>query len=206
MTISRSTDIIYYKVGVCMLINEIMESCHMSKYRLSKNSGIPYTTLTDILSGKAQLEKCSAETVYKLSKELNITMEELLSPCFEKRSNFELYKSNVCHKLKELGDIDFIINTLEENKIREYYNRKWYPESFYLLAMLDYISRINDVPLCEDYNDIRKQSLEEVLYPSSIIATAVITNSNEAKQKAKAEAIPEFMHFNIVESEIRNVV
>ena len=189
-----------------MLINEIMATRNISKYRLSKNSGIPYTTLTDILSGKAQIEKCSAETVYKLSKELNISMEELLSPYLEKRCSFELYKSNVCHQLKELGDIDFIINTLEENKIREYYNRKWYPESFYLLAMLDYVSRINDVPMCEDYNDLRRQSLQDVLYPSSVTAAAVISNSDEVKQKAIAESIPEFMRFNIVESEVRNIV
>lgn len=51
-----------------MMINEIMEKRNLSKYRLSKNSGIPYTTLTDIINGKAQLEKCSAETVYKLSQ------------------------------------------------------------------------------------------------------------------------------------------
>lgn len=189
-----------------MMINEIMKKRNISKYRLSKNSGIPYTTLTDIISGKAQLEKCSAETVYKLSKELNITMEELLSPYFEKRCNFELFKSNVCHHLKELGDIDFMIDTLESNKIREYYNRRWYPESFYLLAMLDYISRINKVPLCEEYSDLRGQSLQDVLYPSSIIAAAVMADNENAKQKAKADAIPEFMRFNIVECEVRNVI
>ena len=189
-----------------MMIQNLMQKKNMTKYRLSKSSGIPYTTLTDICSGKAQLEKCSAETIYKLSKELGVSMEALLAPCFEKRCSFELYKSNVCHQLKDLGDIDFIINTLEKNKIREYYNRKWYPESFYLLAMLDYISRINDVPMCEDYSDLRRQSLQDVLYPSSIIAAAVMTNSDEAKQKAKAEATPEFMRFNIVESEVRNVV
>lgn len=150
--------------------------------------------------------QCGNGRRYKLSKELNVTMEELLSPYFENRCPFELYKSNACHRLKELGDIDFIIDTLEGNKIRKYYNRKRYPESFYLLAMLDYISRINGVPICEDYNYLRKQSLSEALYPSSVIATAGITNSNEAKQKAKAEAIPEFMRFNIVESEVRNVV
>ena len=189
-----------------MLINEIMQNKNISKYRLSKNSGIPYATLSDIISGRAQLEKCSAETVYKLSRELQITMEELLAPCFEKRCSFELFKSNICHQLKELGDIDFIIQTLESNKIRTYYDRKWYPECFYLLAMLDYISRINEIPLCEEYNDLRRQSLQDVLYPSSVIAAAVVTDSDAEKQKAKAEAIPEFMRFNIVESEVRNVI
>ena len=114
-----------------MMLNQLMESKNISRYRLSKNSDIPYTTLTDILSGKAELKKCSAETVYKLSKVLGVSMEELLEPCFVKRTSFELFKSNVCHKLKELGDIDFIIDTLESNEIQDYYNRQWYAECFY---------------------------------------------------------------------------
>ena len=68
-----------------MIISDIMKKQNISKYQLSKNSGVPYTTLSDIISGKSQLEKCSADTVYKLSRELNITMEELLCPCFEKQ-------------------------------------------------------------------------------------------------------------------------
>ena len=57
-----------------MIVNELMIKKNISMYRLSKNSGIPYTTINDICSGKAQLEKCSAETVYKLSKELDVSM------------------------------------------------------------------------------------------------------------------------------------
>lgn len=189
-----------------MTINEIMKSRNISKYRLSKNSGIPYTTLSDIISGKAVLSKCSAETVYKLSQELHVSMEELLAPYLEKRCSFELFKSNVCHRLKDMGDIDFIIGTLETNEIRGYYDRKWYPECFYLLAMLDYISRINDVPLCEEYGDLRRQALKEVLYPSGVVAAAAAADDDTVKQKAIAEAIPEFMRFNIVESEVRNVI
>lgn len=188
------------------MIAEIMQKQNMTKYRLSKNSGIPYTTLTDIISGKALLSKCSAETVYKLSQALDISMEDLLAPYLERRCSFELFKSNVCHQLKSLGDIDFIIHILEKDKIREYYDRKWYPESFYLLAMLDYISRMNDVPLCKEYRDLRRLSLKEVLYPSSIAAVSAAADDDTAKQKARAEAIPEFMRFNIVECEVRNVV
>ena len=102
---------------------------------------IPYATVNDICNGKTRLEKCSAETVYRLAHALNVSMEELLAPCFIKRSSFENFKSTVCHRVKELGDINFIIDTLESQDIRTYYNRKWYPESLYLLAMLDYLSR-----------------------------------------------------------------
>lgn len=49
----------------------------MTKYRLAVESGIPHTTLNDICSEKTKLEKCSAETIYKLSKALGVSMELL---------------------------------------------------------------------------------------------------------------------------------
>ena len=188
-----------------MNINEIMQEKQLSKYRVSKNSGIPYMTLNDICSGKTRLDKCSADTVYKLSKELGVTMEELLEPIMAPRPSFELFKSNVCHKLKELGDIDFLIDTIESDEITTYYKRSWYPESLYLLAMVDYISRINNVPLCASYSEIRKARLRSVIYPSSIITAAAVTGDSKIKERAIEASIPEFMRFNIVESEVRNV-
>lgn len=133
-------------------------------------------------------------------------MKNLPTLCSLKRCSFELFKSNVCHRLKELGDINFIIEILENNIIIEYFNRKWYPESFYLLAMLDYLSRINNIPLCNKYNDLRLHSLSETIYPSSIIAISAVSGSNYSKEKAIKEAIPEFMMFNIVENEVRNII
>lgn len=83
-------------------------------------------------------------------------MEELVEGYAVQRIEFELFKSNVCHKLKKLGDTEFIIRTLESNEIRMFYQKKWYPECLYMLAMLDYISRVNNIPICSEYNDIRK--------------------------------------------------
>ena len=91
-----------------MTVNELMNEKKITKYRLSKDSGVPYTTVNDICSGKAQLEKCSAETVYRISKTLGVTMESLIEPCFDKRSDFELFKSDIFFRLKELSDIPFI--------------------------------------------------------------------------------------------------
>ena len=188
-----------------MTISELLKKRNMTKYRLSKLSNVPYSTLSDLCSGKTSLEKCSAETVYRLATELQVSMEELLAPCFEKRCSFELFKSNVCHKLKRLGDIDFLIDTLQSNEIRAYYDRKWYPESLYLLAMVDYLSRINGIALCQDYDDIRKRKLSDVLFPTGVLALSASRGNDMAKQQAIADAIPEFLRFNIVESEIRNV-
>lgn len=49
----------------------------MTRYRLAVTAGIPHATLNDICSGKTRLEKCSAETVYKLAKALGVSMELL---------------------------------------------------------------------------------------------------------------------------------
>lgn len=124
----------------------------------------------------------------------------------EKRCSFELFKSNVCHWLKEEGDIDFLIQVLESDLIRKYYNRKWYLESFYLLRMLDYISRINDVPMCSEYDDLRQQRMQEIVYPVGVLLTARVLGDESIKEQALKEAIPEILRFNIVESDIRNVI
>ena len=116
------------------MLQDVLREKSMSIYRLAKESDLPYATVNDICNGKARLEKCSAETVYRLARALDISMEDLLAPCFLKRSSFENFKSTVCHRVKEMGDIDFIIDTLERQDIRTYYDRKWYPESLYLLA------------------------------------------------------------------------
>lgn len=189
-----------------MTIQEALKDKNMSIYRLAKTSEVPYATLNDICNGKARLEKCSAETIYKIAHALDISMEELLAPCVLKRSSFENFKSAVCHRVKEMGDLPFIIDTLESRDIRTYYDRQWYPESLYLLAMLDYISRENDVPLCDDYDDLRRCRLDHPVYPSSIRAIAAASKSDSAMKDAARSAIPEFKRFNIIENEVRNVI
>ena len=160
------------------MIQELISQKNLSMYRVSKNSGIPYTT----------------------------KVESSLEPLVETRINFELYKSNLCHRLKALGDIDFIIDTLDQDNIRSYYKRKWYPESLYLLAMLDYVCRENGVPICEDYDDLRKSKLKETIYPASVLSMFAASENEKVKDDAKTSAIPEFMRFNIVESDVRNVI
>lgn len=60
-----------------MIIDDLLDRRHMTKYKLAVDAGIPHATLSDICSGKTRLEKCSAETVYKLAKALHVPMEML---------------------------------------------------------------------------------------------------------------------------------
>lgn len=125
---------------------------------------------------------------------------------WEKRTDFEIFKSNICHLVKEMGDLDFIIYILGNDMVRKLYQKEWYPETLYLLAMVDYLSKENDLPICSEYEDLRCQKLSKVIYPSGVTALAGITGDETYKEKALTQAIPEFMRYNIVESEVRNVI
>ena len=190
-----------------MIINEELKKINMSKYRLSKESGVPQTTITDICCERVDLEKCAAGTLYRIAKVLSITIEDILeSKSTEYRSDFETFKSNICHYVKDKGDLDFIVETLQSDNIRKLYKKKWYPEAFYLLGMIDYLSRVNDISICENYNDIRMQKLEKPIYSTGINVFSNVIKSKEIYSKAEENAIPEFSRFNIFESEIRNVI
>lgn len=194
-----------------MSLNEVLVQKNITKYRLWKESGVPQATISDICTGKTSIEKCSAETIYRIAKVLDVSMESLIAPAVQRvdearmRPSFEIFKSNTCHMVKDMGDIPFIIQLLQTNQIRKLYEKQWYPEALYLLAMLDYLSRENSVPICKNYNDIRKAKLQRPVYPSSVVIMCKTLKSDEPKKMCIQMAIPEFLRFNIVESEVRNV-
>lgn len=61
-----------------MKINDILIEKGMTKYRLAKISGIPNSTLSELCSGKTDIGKCTVETLYKIAKALDVTMESLM--------------------------------------------------------------------------------------------------------------------------------
>ena len=77
-----------------MFLNTLLSQHNMSVYQLAKTSHLPYTTVNDICTGKTQLKKCNAETVYRIAQAFHISMEELLAPSFASRNSFENFKSN----------------------------------------------------------------------------------------------------------------
>ena len=61
-----------------MNIKEILKEKNITIYQLSKISGLPKSTLTDICTGKSKIENCSAKTIQQLAKSLNYSMDELM--------------------------------------------------------------------------------------------------------------------------------
>ena len=105
-----------------------------------------------------------------------------------------------------MGALDFILELLETDQIRDLYRRHWYVEAYYLLGMLDYLSNQNDLPICTRYDDMRAGKLERPILPTGVVLTSEVCKTDEPIREAMQNAIPEFLRYNIVESEVRNVV
>ena len=85
---------------------------------LSKESGLPYSTVSELVNGKKSLAKCSAETVYKLARALDTSVEGLLVA--EKGSafpdKFSLTRSQSIFLAKKLWDENVYCGMRMENR------------------------------------------------------------------------------------------
>lgn len=61
-----------------MDLQALLDERHISKYHLSKVSGVPKTTIMDICAGRSEIERCSAKTVQQLARALDCTMEDIM--------------------------------------------------------------------------------------------------------------------------------
>ena len=68
-----------------MNINQIINQKGITKYRLAKESGVPNATLSELCARKTKIEKCSAETLYRLAKVLEVPMEELVEDSIKQK-------------------------------------------------------------------------------------------------------------------------
>ena len=184
----------------------LLEEEPMSMYECSKRSGIPYSTLSDIIKGKTPIDRVSAKNLRALADTLGYSMDTLYSMMHVlERTSFETFKSQVRHEVKLLGDVDFINEMLRADMVTRYWRWEWFYEAFYLLAMLDYLCRLNNVQIAQKYNEIREYKLPDTVYPMDIALAAKLDKSLDIRNTAVRESIPEFIKYNIVEKEIRDV-
>lgn len=117
---------------------------------------------------------------------------------------FELFKGNICHMVKEYGQLQFLENMLISNQVEKFWNEGKQLYSLYLLAMIDYLSGLNNIPLYAKYNYLRNHKICERVYPLSLLLAAKMEET-DIEELAK-DAIPEFLRFNIVEGNVLDVV
>ncbi|NBK94386.1 helix-turn-helix domain-containing protein [bacterium 1XD21-13] len=95
-----------------MLVENLLKKRNMTKYRLAIEVGIPHATLNDICSGKTRLEKCSAETAYKIAKALSVPTEMLISAGIRQTERERAYEYGLPEYLQH--DLDAYKKGLKE--------------------------------------------------------------------------------------------
>lgn len=112
--------------------------------------------------------------------------------------DFELFKSNTCHRLKNKGDISFLSELLQSTEIEDRWALGRKEEALYLLAMSDYLSQKIGVSLCSKYDTYRVYKLNPVIYPLSVRVMGVEDN-------LPFTPIKEFLNYGIIEGDVYDV-
>lgn len=190
-----------------MTLYELLEEKKVTKAQLSRMSGLPYSTICDLVNGKTELSKSSVEVALKIAKSLGMTLDGLIhetaTSAKETRMSFERFKNTLRHRLKDLGDLGFIADLLQEDLIEVWFRKQWYPEALYALGMLDLVCRLNGVPLALKYENYRYQKLDRILYPEDVLLISRLNKDERVKIEYFDRSYPEFKRFNIAETEIR---
>ena len=58
---------------------DLMKNTGKSIYQISRETGIPYTTLSELVNEKVNINKCAAGMVHKLTLYLKCSIEDILN-------------------------------------------------------------------------------------------------------------------------------
>lgn len=187
-----------------MTIDEIRKQKGLSMYELSRLSGVPYATVHTICAGEVDVKKCQAETIYNIAQVLNVSVESILT---NRASDapFTHFRSIERHRVNRLGGLGYIEYVLTEDPITAYADEGDYAKALYVLSMTDYLSRLNDLPLCNKYAKLRGYKLSKPLYPSGVLLSDAILETNKNKDLCLQHSIAEFRQHNIIEPDDMNM-
>ena len=103
-----------------------------SIYQTSKQTGIPYTTLSELVNKKTDINKCSAVTVFKLSLYFECSVEDLLNPEPLIVNMSGIYR-NIKYKWETKNNSKLAyLHIWDNNKEKIIDNGKFYIAKFYL--------------------------------------------------------------------------
>lgn len=143
------------------------------------------------------------DELFDISKTLHLNVDEIRFLIqIPKRMEFDIFKSEMCHRLKTYGDIKFI------NIIEKYWKFKWYAESLYTLAMIEELYCENNLEISNKYEFYQNQKLKTILFPKSAYMEMYLFNNEKDKieQIYFKNANKYFLKYNIVEGNIRDIV
>jgi len=110
------------------MLKDFIKNRKESVYKVSKESGIPYTTLNELVLGKKNINECTLGTIMKLMGYFKISVDDLINICNSEEtsiSNSWNDKRNKKYIFKNVtnSNLDFIVNIhpINQNKVLEIY-------------------------------------------------------------------------------------
>lgn len=131
--IDKNENLLYHKyVGrATYMLKAILEEHNMSLYKLEKLSNISHATLSDLANEKTNPNNCSSLLLNKISKTLDISMDDLFARLTYKNlssidfdKNFDLFKSNVDQEFKRIKPIGFIKKYANNGEIKRLFDEE----------------------------------------------------------------------------------
>lgn len=192
------------------MLSVLLSEKNISLYRLEKESRVCHATLSDLYNERTDIEKCSSLLVHRIAKAMDISMDDLYDflsyqdlSLITYSDSFDLFKSNICHELKELQYKRFLQKHLLNNSVEKYFNEDKKAEALYLLSMIDYLCASNNLPAPQEYSQIRRCKLKRMLVSKSVyllLKSRSITISQLCR-----ESIGTFLKHNILEADIDGI-
>lgn len=193
------------------MLRSVLIDKNISLYQLEKASHISHATLNDIYNERSNIDNCSILVMSKIAASLNMDIDDLYKKLtyrdlslFTYNEDFDLFKSDTLQRLKREREEDFIKRMATTDVINNYYQNNKYKEALYLLALLDYLSKKNSLPLLKQYDYLRDYKLDKVYVSKSLYL--LLAYKSTTVTSIYKECIKEFLKYNIVEAEIDNVI
>ena len=103
-----------------MTFSELLKQKNITIYTLSKRSGIPYTTVNDLIRGKTSISNMSLKNAIAIAEVLNLNVYELLNIQCVQLIDFRYFRNSVLSDLKRKGINLFIKRIIAEKQIDFY--------------------------------------------------------------------------------------
>ena len=181
-----------------MRLKFYLKEHNISIYQLSKNADIPYPNVYNLVNGKADIKKCTYGHIKKIANALSLSMEELDLLC-DKGFSFQVFRSEQKHQMHRKGELDYVIDVLQNKEIDRFWRLSMYAEALYLLASVDHLCKKNDLPLCLEYAQYRNCQLDRPVYSLDTEIEYRILHDTSAYDRSDKDSIQEYKRYNIIE-------
>ena len=194
-----------------MTIKDIFNELDCNVDFFAFTSGIPESTLSDILNGETDLRYCQAKTINKLAKAMDLTVDEILhlepvsrlwtpSPRFDPVHEFDnapffaSFRRETLDKIKRYGEEEYVFSTLRSGWAEELYAEEDYPEALYTMGLVDYLAARNKMLRITRYDKYRGDMMKVPVLASTAEPLPAYS------QTVLLKAIPQLLKFNFIET------